>query len=332
MQDVLTVEGLTRRFGPVVANDDVSLRVRAGEVVGLLGHNGAGKTTLVSQLVGLLRPDDGRIRLAGIDAVADPAAARRRTALQAQSQAPLDGLTPRTAIEVAARIRGLSRADARAAVERIAAELDIGEWLDRRALPEGRGLSGGVRRLTAFAMAAVVPTPLVVLDEPTNDVDAARRRLLWDVVRRLADDGAGVLLVTHNVVEAERLVDDLVVLDRGRVVATGSPSRLRGTGDDLRLELHRRPDDPAETFDPVPVPVTRRVDTGRRVLLTVPAASASDAVAWATGLHAADRIDGYALTPATLEDTYLALTTARDADHTDPTGAEGAPLQEAQRA
>src|SRR5690554_1536834 len=98
MSDVLHVTGLTRRFGAVVANDDVTLRVRPGEAVGLLGHNGAGKTTLVSQVVGLLRPDAGTIRVGGTDAVAHPAAARRHVALQPQAQAPIDGLTPRTAI------------------------------------------------------------------------------------------------------------------------------------------------------------------------------------------------------------------------------------------
>ncbi|MDA0566502.1 ABC transporter ATP-binding protein [Streptomonospora sp. S1-112] len=262
---VLEVENLTRRFGPVVANDQVSLRVRAGDVVGLLGHNGAGKTTLVSQIVGLLRPDAGSIRVAGADAVADPAGARRRVALQAQAQAPLDGLTPRAAIEIAGRLRGMSRADARAAARALADELDIGEWLDRRATPGG-GLSGGVRRLTAFAMAAVAPVPLVVLDEPTNDVDAARRRRLWDAVRRLGDAGAGVLLVTHNVVEAERVVDELVVLDRGRVVAAGSPGRLRGTGvgdgpgdgtgdGGLRLELSLSPGGADPSAPPAQAPV-----------------------------------------------------------------------------
>src|SRR5690625_5593711 len=102
-QDVVALTGLTRRFGTVVANDDIALRVRPGEVVGLLGHNGAGKTTLVSQIVGLLRPDAGTIRVGGIDAVADPAAARRHVALQAQAQAPIDGPTPRTAIQPAGR-------------------------------------------------------------------------------------------------------------------------------------------------------------------------------------------------------------------------------------
>ncbi|TDQ47249.1 ABC transporter ATP-binding protein [Actinorugispora endophytica] len=312
---VLEVEDLTRRFGSAVANERVSLRVRAGEVVGLLGHNGAGKTTLVSQVVGLLRPDSGAIRVAGADAVADPATARRCVALQAQAQAPLDGLTPRAAIEIAGRLRGMSGADARAAARALADELDIRDWFDRRATPDGGGLSGGVRRLTAFAMAAVAPVPLVVLDEPTNDVDAARRRRLWETVRRLGDDGAGVLLVTHNVVEAERVVDELVVLDRGKVVASGSPGQLRGTGDhDLRLELSLHPDgaDPSDPPTDAPIPITRRVRAGRRVLLTLAAADAAAAVAWATALRSGERIEGYALAPATLEDVYLAATTTEE--------------------
>ncbi|WP_405675528.1 ABC transporter ATP-binding protein [Streptomyces sp. NBC_01511] len=310
---VLEVGGLTRRFGSVLANDGVDLRVRAGEVVGLLGHNGAGKTTLVSQIVGLLKPDSGSIRVAGADAIADPATARRCVALQAQSQAPLDGLTPRGAIEIAGRLRGMSRTDAAAATRTLAAELDIDEWLDRRALPDGRGVSGGVRRLTAFAMAAVAPVPLVILDEPTNDVDAGRRRRLWDTVRRLGDDGAGVLLVTHNVVEAERVVDELVVLDHGKVVAAGSPSGLRGTGDhDLRLELSLNFDgmDPSASLADVPIPVTRRVRVGRRVLLTLGQTDAEAAVAWATRLRSSRHIEEYSLAPASLEDVYLAATSA----------------------
>ncbi|MFB7085018.1 ABC transporter ATP-binding protein [Streptomyces sp. NPDC056296] len=309
---VLEIRGLTRRFGPVVANDGIDLRVRAGEVVGLLGHNGAGKTTLVSQIVGLLKPDSGSIRVAGTDAVADPATARRCVALQAQTQAPIDGLTPWGAIEIAGRLRGMSRAAAAAAARTLADELDIHEWLDRRALPDGRGLSGGVRRLTAFAMAAVAPVPLVILDEPTNDVDAGRRRRLWDTVRRIGDDGAGVLLVTHNVVEAERVVDELVVLDHGKVVAAGSPSGLRGAGDnDLRLELSLNPGggDPSDAPAAVPMAVTRRVRLGRRVLLTIGPGDAEAAVSWATRLRSSRLIEEYSLAPATLEDVYLAATT-----------------------
>jgi ABC-2 type transport system ATP-binding protein len=323
-QDVLQIAGLTRRFGATVANDDVSLRVRPGEVVGLLGHNGAGKTTLVSQIVGLLRPERGTIRVDGIDAVADPAVARRRVAMQPQAQAPIDGLTPRLAIEIAGRIRGLSSRDARSRAVQLGEELDITQWLDQRALPEGRGLSGGIRRLTAFAMTAVAATPLLVLDEPTNDIDASRRRLLWAAVRRRGDEGAGVLLVTHNVGEAERIVDELVILDRGKVVASGSPALLRGTADnDLRLELQLPPrgDDPVGDASGLPVSVLRAVRTGRRVLLTVPASEAAGAVGWATSLRDAGRIDGYTVGPTTLEDAYLSLT-ARESDGADSTTAE----------
>ena len=310
-EDVLRITDLTRRFGTVTANDAIDLRVRPGEVVGLLGHNGAGKTTLVSQLVGLLRPDAGTIRVGGVDAVAHPAAARARVALQPQGQAPIDGLTPRTAIEIAGRIRGLGAPAARAVADDLAEELDLLPFLDRRALPEGGGLSGGIRRLTAFAMAVAAPTPLVVLDEPTNDIDASRRRRLWAAVRRRADEGAGVLLVTHNVTEAERIIDELVVLHHGRVVATGSPAQLRGTqGHDLCLELQLPPEGAGPPTDrgEVPVEVVREVRTGRRVLLTIPADQVATAVTWTSDLHGSGLIDGYTLGPATLEDAYLGLT------------------------
>ncbi len=304
----LRVNGLTRRYGKVVANDGVDLTLNPGEVLGLLGHNGAGKTTLVSQVVGLLRPHAGTIRIGGLDAVADPAGARRAVCLQPQCQAPLDGLTPREAVDIAGRLRGLGGREARAASLALAEELDYGQWLDQRALPEGGGLSGGVRRLVAFAMAAVAPTPLLVLDEPTNDVDASRRRLLWEAVRRRADAGSGVLLVTHNVAEAERVVDQTVVLDRGRVVAQGSPARLRGDDSGLRLELHLAPG----ATDPTPGATTLRpkrvVRAGRRVLLVIAGADAQASVAWAQALREEGVVETYSLAPVTLEDTYLALT------------------------
>lgn len=315
--NVLDISHLTRSFGTVTANDDISLQVRAGQVVGLLGHNGAGKTTLVSQIVGLLRPDAGSIHVGEVDAVASSAAARRHVSIHPQAQAPIDGLTPRRAIEVAGRIRGLSPHQARAAAAEIAEELDISAWLDQRALPEGRGLSGGIRRLAGFAMAIAASTPLLVLDEPTNDIDAARRRLLWDAVRRRGDQGTGVLLVTHNVSEAERIVDELVILDRGKVAANGSPTRLRGTqDDDLRLELQLAPGGSDPTVGDPPIPVTRRVPAGRRVLLTIPTDAAAQAVSWATALREENLIEEYSLSPATLEDAYLNLTRPANSEET----------------
>lgn len=304
MHDVLAARRLTKTYGAHRANDEVDLTVRAGEVVGLLGHNGAGKSTLVSQAAGLLRPDSGTLHVAGVDVRAHPAAARRALALQPQAQVPLDGLTPASAIRMAGRLRGLSRRAARAAAADLVERLDIGRWARQRAGAEGAGLSGGVRRLTAFAMAAVAPVPLIVLDEPTNDVDAGRRRLLWAHVRRLADDGAGVLLVTHNVAEAESVVDRLAVMAHGAVVAAGTPQDLRGPlVGSLRLELWT-----AAAHLTAPFPTIRETRTGRRAFLTLPSGAAEQAVAWASALHARGEVEQFALTPVSLEDVYLSIT------------------------
>ena len=221
---VLEVVDVSKRYGRggVLANDGISLVVAAGEVFGLLGPNGAGKTTLVNQVLGVLAPDSGVIRIDGHDVVARPAVARRLCSYQPQATAPVEGLTPREAIELVGRIRGGAPRD----VARRAAEL-----LDALGLSPAADqqvpLSGGMARLTGFCMAAVVPGRVVVLDEPTNDVDPLRRRTLWSLVRALADAGAAVLLVTHNVVESERGVDRLAIVAEGRVLAEGTPAALK---------------------------------------------------------------------------------------------------------
>ncbi|GAA4623058.1 ABC transporter ATP-binding protein [Cellulomonas oligotrophica] len=313
--DVLTVRGLRKRYRGrqgVQANDGIDLDVAAGQVVGLLGHNGAGKSTLVHQVVGIVRPDSGSITLDGVDAVARPDLARRAATVQAQANVPITGLTPRRAIELVGRIRRGDRAAVRRRTEELLDALDLGPWADTPA----EKVSGGIARLTAFAMTAVRPGRLVVLDEPTNDVDPVRRRLLWQQIRGLADAGHGVLLVTHNVREAERVVDHLAVLDRGVVLASDTPAgltaALRGS---LTVEVDVAPGT-ALTWHPA-VQVT---STGRlREAGTVPAARAADVVAWAQAEVEAGRLERYALTPASLEDVYVALVgDVRRADHHDP--------------
>lgn len=226
MDAVLRIDDLHKHFGKgrqlVQANAGISMKAGAGEVVALLGHNGAGKTTLVNQIVGLLRPDGGAIRVAGADAIANPAMARQLCSVQAQANVPISGLTPPRAIELVGRIRGGDRRAVRARAASLIEGLALTPWADTKA----EKVSGGVARLTAFAMCAVVPGRLVILDEPTNDVDPVRRRLLWAQIRQLADDGAAVLLVTHNIAEAASIIDRLVVLDRGKVIAAGSPAEV----------------------------------------------------------------------------------------------------------
>jgi ABC-2 type transport system ATP-binding protein len=311
---LLEIEGLTKRYGRKrpPANDGVDLRVDAGQVYGLLGHNGAGKTTLVSQVVGLLRPDAGSIRIDGHDAIADPGFARRACSIQPQSQIPIGGLTPRQAIEALGRLRGADAATVRVRSARLTEALDLGEWLDS----DGARLSGGVKRLVSFCMAAVAPGKLVVLDEPTNDVDPVRRRLLWRQVRALADEGAAVLLVTHNVMEAERAVDRLAVLDHGRVLTEGSPAGLKAhIGDSLRLELVLDPASP--TLERPQFLGPHKID-GSRIVATIPAGLAGMAASWARDLRLTGRIEEFSLSPATLEDIYVELVSAAPSDAGSP--------------
>lgn len=284
----------------VQANDGVSMEVMAGQVVGLLGHNGAGKSTLVNQVVGLLRPDSGAIHLCGVDAVADPAAARALTSVQAQANVPISGLTPLRAIELVGRIRGLAAPASRSRARDLVAALDLEEWARVRA----EKVSGGVARLTAFAMCAVVPGRLVILDEPTNDVDPVRRRLLWEQIRVLADRGAAVLVVTHNVTEAEGVVDRVLVLDRGRVIASGTPAALVQDHDGaFVLEV-----DAAAGRELVwPDGLHPRRRDAVRTLLPVPAPRSAECVAWAAHELEAGRIQRYALSPTSLEDVYISL-------------------------
>lgn len=300
---LLEVEGVGKRYGRrgTPANDGVNLTVEAGQVYGLLGHNGAGKTTLVNQIVGLIRPDRGSIRIDGRDVVADPGFARRACSIQPQSQVPINGLTLRQAIETLGRLRGGDREVVGVQAARLVDALDLGEWRDT----DGARLSGGVKRLVSFCMAAVEPGRIVILDEPTNDVDAVRRRLLWAQVRLLADRGAAVLLVTHNVIEAERSVDRLAILDHGRVLTEGTPAELKaGIADELRLELVLDPEAGAIETPQFTGPHTV---AGNRIVATVPARMAGEAAAWARDLRRAGRIEEFSLSPATLEDVYVAL-------------------------
>lgn len=321
---VLAIEHLTKIYGGKVrANDAISLDVASGEVFGLLGHNGAGKTTLLNQVIGLARPTTGSIRIDGREVVSDPDLARRLCSMQPQSQAPLDGVTPREAIELMARIRGATRRGARKRATELLDLLDLGRWANVR----GDKLSGGVRRLTTFCMAAAEPGRLAMFDEPTNDVDPVRRRLLWDQIRTLADQDRAVVLVTHNVVEAERVVDRLVILDRGRVVARGTPAQLRGDDRDrLRLELvaadvaaaHRL----ASEFSASEPPIT----SGRRVIFPIDVEDSTNAIARAQDERAAGRIEEFSVVPLSLEDVYIRLVGTGDSGDGGTERANDAPL------
>jgi ABC-2 type transport system ATP-binding protein len=296
-------DGVTKVYpNGVRANDGISLHVAPGEVYGLLGPNGAGKTTLVKQVIGLLKPTSGRITLGAHDLVADPAAARQLCSYLPQAQVPIDSFRAREAIVLCGRVRGGGRAAVERRADELIEALDLGEWRDKR----GIGLSGGVKRLVGFAMVTVCPGRLVILDEPTNDVDPLRRRMLWEQVRRLGDQGAAVLLVTHNVLEAEKAVDRLALIDNGRLVVEGTPSAMKASDrGHLRLQLMIAPGRDAPALPPFAL---RSTLAGRNLMTVIADGDAAVGIKWAQEVIATGTAEEYALSATSLEDAYIELT------------------------
>ncbi|ROR44914.1 ABC transporter ATP-binding protein [Kitasatospora cineracea] len=307
-QGCCTVSGLVKTYRTggteVRANDGIDLDVRRGEVFGLLGPNGAGKSTLVRQLTGLLRPDAGTIDLLGHDIVRHPERAARLLGYLGQESTALDELTVALAAETTGRLRGLTRAAARAATADVITELGL-EPLAHRPLAK---LSGGQRRLACFAAVLVGERPLLVLDEPTTGMDPVARRAVWSAVdRRRAEHGTTVLLVTHNVIEAETVLDRVAVVDAGRVIACDTPGGLKALVDGhVRLDLVWRTDAPL-TVPAVAHLAERAERTGRRWTLRTTPDEARELVAAVTTGPAFAALDDFTLATPTLEDAYLRL-------------------------
>ncbi|SDN72597.1 ABC transporter ATP-binding protein [Actinacidiphila guanduensis] len=294
----------SRPTPPVRANDGIDLDIRRGELFGILGPNGAGKSTLVRQLTGLLRPDAGSIDLLGHDLVRHPERAARLVGYLGQESSALDELTVALAAETTGRLRGLDAAAARTARDAVLDELGLGPIAAR---PLKR-LSGGQRRLACFAAALVGPRPVLVLDEPTTGMDPVARRAVWAAVdRRRTEYGATVLLVTHNVIEAETVLDRVAVLDRGRVIACDTPVGLRSLVEgEVRLDLVWRLEPPGELACVAALRPLAEV-AGRRWTLRLPQDRARAVVAEITGGPAFEALDDFTLAMPSLEDVYLAL-------------------------
>ncbi|WP_376771271.1 ABC transporter ATP-binding protein [Streptomyces boluensis] len=288
----------------VRATDDVTLTVRRGEIFGLLGPNGAGKSTLVRQLTGLMRPDSGSVRILGHDIVRHPERAARILAYLGQESTALDELTVSLAAETTGRLRGLDIKAARAERDDVLDELGLTPIAGRPL----KKLSGGQRRLACFAAALVGERPLLVLDEPTTGMDPVARRAVWAAVdRRRAERGTTVLLVTHNVIEAETVLDRVAVLEEGRVIACDTPSGLKSAvAGEVRLDLVWRESAPLD----VPEVAALRAfaeESGRRWTLRLAPDEARAAVAAVTGGTAFAALDDFTLATPSLEDVYLAL-------------------------
>ncbi|WP_167132358.1 ATP-binding cassette domain-containing protein [Paramicrobacterium chengjingii] len=223
MEYAIDVRGLTKSFGNQIVLDGIDIAVPAGTIHAVLGPNGAGKTTLINALTTLARPDSGSASVNGYDVVTQAADVRRRISVTGQYAAVDDVLTARENLRMMAGLLGLKRPAARERTEQLLERFTLTAAAGKRVST----FSGGMRRRLDLAISLICSPPIIFLDEPTTGLDTRSRRALWDEVERLRNDGVTILLTTQYLDEADTLADMISVLDRGRVVASGTPSRLK---------------------------------------------------------------------------------------------------------
>ncbi|MGH3982318.1 MAG: ATP-binding cassette domain-containing protein [Pseudonocardiaceae bacterium] len=223
MNHAIWAEGLVKRFGETTALNGVDLAVRTGTILGLLGPNGAGKTTAVRVLATLLRPDAGHARVGGYDVVRNAHQVRQLIGLTGQYAAVDEALTGMENLQLISRLLGMPRRDAKRRARELLTRFGLTDAAGRAA----KTYSGGMRRRLDLAASLVGRPQLLYLDEPTTGLDPRSRLDLWSLVRSLVADGVTVLLTTQYLEEADKLADEIAVIDDGRVIATGTADELK---------------------------------------------------------------------------------------------------------
>ncbi|UMG91862.1 ATP-binding cassette domain-containing protein [Nocardioides sp. TF02-7] len=307
MTDAVRATGLVKAFGDFRAVDGIDLEVRQGEIFGVLGPNGAGKTTTLRMLATLLPIDGGRAEVLGVDVRRQPHRIRQLLGVTGQYASVDEDLTATENLWLFARLQGVRRGRAR----RIAVELLEQFGLEDAAHKPISQFSGGMRRRLDLASSLITRPPLIFLDEPTTGLDPRTRGQMWDTIRGLVADGSTILLTTQYLDEADQLADRIVVIDRGRKVAEGTPDALKSQVGSSTLQLRLATDaDPRLATD-----VVRRVVGDEPVLtpesgrMNVPLDDADRAADVLIGLRQAGiGIVSVAVAKPTLDEVFLALT------------------------
>ena len=304
----ISARGLRKCFGDKTVLDGIDLTVPQGTILALLGPNGAGKTTAVHLLTTYLRPDAGEIRIAGVDAAADPQSVRRAIGVTGQFSA-IDGyLTGRENLMLMADLHLLPKAAGRRRAEQLLERFELAEAADKTAST----YSGGMKRKLDLAMTLVGEPKVIFLDEPTTGLDPRSRRTMWDIIRELVAQGTTILLTTQYLEEADQLAHRVAVLDGGRIVAEGTPAELKARipGGHIELTFADRAalDAAATTLAPTALAPTDRDEDA----LTLQLAGDGSVSTLRTLLRQLDEasVQVEALTVHTpdLDDVFLALT------------------------
>jgi len=297
---------LRKSYGDVHALRSVDLQVAAGSVFGLLGPNGAGKTTAVRILTTLLKPDAGSARVVGLDVVRDAARVRQRIGLAGQYAAVDENLTGFENLNMVGRLYHLPRGRARARARELLSLFDLAHAGDRLV----RTYSGGMRRRLDLAAALVARPPVLFLDEPTTGLDIRSRIGLWDAIEGLVAEGTTVLLTTQYLDEADRLADQIAVIDQGLVIAEGTPTELKAQVGGERLEIHlcdsQRGDDAVAALASIASDRPFLEDGSVRVPVAERRGTIADAVRRLDDAGIA--IDDISVSTPTLDDVFLNLT------------------------
>ena len=298
--------GLVKDFGDNRAVDGVDLSVSSGSIYALLGPNGAGKTTIINMLTTLLSPDGGTARVFGHDVTREPQVVRQLITVTGQSTAVDERLSATENLTIFGMLLGLSRSEARKRTAELLKEFGLADAA-KRTLDK---FSGGMRRKLDVAASLIIQAPLIFLDEPTTGLDPRTRMQMWETIRRLVSSGSTILLTTQYLDEADQLADRVAVIDRGRVVAEGTPRELKAAVGRASVHLHlAREEDASAAVRTVQTVLNAKASTPEPKLVTAPMADPERV----TDLLVALRGEGIHLAyvsvqEPTLDEVFLALT------------------------
>lgn len=322
-ESIIEAEGLVKRFGKVEALAGLNLTARSGQVTAVLGPNGAGKTTFVRAVATLIRPDAGKLWVAGIDVARRPEHVRQVIGLAGQHAAVEPTMTGRENLLMVARLFGLSSRQAAVNTVAVLSQLGLEDIADRQV----KTYSGGLRRRLDLGASLVGAPRLLLLDEPTTGLDPSSRIRLWEAIRHLVARGTDVLLTTQYLEEADQLAKQVAIIDHGRVIANGSPAELKALAgsDMIEVRSRRTADLPALAQALAAVGSDEpRIDAGTN-RVTVPVAGGRSAITAAVeALGGIDvEVDDLSLRRPTLDEVFLTLTGAptRPAEETEQVSA-----------